>query len=89
MHGSQKGTLSAVRPPRKLIGMLIWISAVTALIASLGALLVKARAYLLAIYLWRKTSQLSVLRDVAEFECAITRARLNPRPEEVRGETPG
>ncbi|WP_155369759.1 hypothetical protein [Catellatospora vulcania] len=65
--------------------MLIWITSATALLAASGALLVEARAYLLAIYLWRKTRQLSVLRDVAEFETAISQAGSRNVEEPVLG----
>jgi|APDOM4702015248_1054824.scaffolds.fasta_scaffold3209753_1 hypothetical protein len=48
--------------------MLTWMSIALMLTGSLGAMLVKVRAHLLAVYLWRKTGDLQVLREVARFE---------------------
>ena len=48
--------------------MPIWIAAVLMFTGSLVAALVKARSHLLALYLWHKTGDLNVLREVARFE---------------------
>jgi predicted Rossmann fold nucleotide-binding protein DprA/Smf involved in DNA uptake len=45
-----------------------WIAALLMLTGSLVAALVKIRAHLMALYLWRKTGDLKVLREVARFE---------------------
>jgi hypothetical protein len=48
--------------------MVSWITTVVMLAGSLVAALVKLRAYLMALYLLRKTGDLKVLREVARFD---------------------
>ena len=48
--------------------MLTWFSMTLMLIGSSVTLVVKSRAYVLAYCLWRKTGDISVLREVARFE---------------------
>ncbi|MGV9838933.1 hypothetical protein ACWDUL_32685 [Nocardia niigatensis] len=48
--------------------MLMWIPLGLTLIGSLTTFALKSRAYLLAYYLWRKTGDLAVLREVARFD---------------------
>lgn len=62
-----------VRTPRlgDLGGMLTWMSLAVILTGSLTAMVVKIRAYLLAVYLWHKTQNLDVLREVGRFERQI------------------
>lgn len=48
--------------------MLKWISFGLALIGSLTTFVLKSRPYFLAYYLWRKTGNIAVLREVARFD---------------------
>ncbi len=51
--------------------MLTWISLSLALIGSFTTFVLKSRAYFLAYYLWRKTGNIAVLREVARFDRSI------------------
>jgi hypothetical protein len=51
--------------------MLMWMWVALMLASALSAMLVKIRAHLLALYLWHKTRDLNVLREVARFERRI------------------
>lgn len=48
-----------------------WIYVLAGALSTVAGLIYKNRAYLFALYLWRKTGDLAVLRRVAEFERAI------------------
>ena len=66
-----QSTLSAVGIYTNLNHMLTWMSLAVMLTGSLAATIVKIRAHLLALYLWRKTRNLAVLGEVARFERSV------------------
>ena len=56
--------------------MVLWIcTALVALISSVTGTAVAVRSYLLAVYLWRETGDIGVLRQVADFERRIRDSR--------------
>jgi hypothetical protein len=48
--------------------MHFWMWVLLTVTGSVAAAIVKIRAHLLALYLWHKTQDLKVLREVARFE---------------------
>lgn len=53
--------------------MLTWITLSMTVIGSLTTVALRSRSYLLAYYLFRKTGDLAVLREVARFDRRVRR----------------